>query len=91
MRKTIRKVMMVVPVLMTSCHVSENLKTGPVTPHTTIVARATANAHEPPVHTVTRPASPSSASPTPSLGRSSLAIAHPFLSRPRAPRAMRGR
>src|SRR5262249_4965237 len=71
-------VIMVVPVLMTSCHVSENPKTGPVAPHTTIVARATANAHEPPVHSVTRRASASSALPTPSLERSPLIIAYPL-------------
>ncbi len=34
-RNTIRKVMMVVPVLITNCQVSENLKTGPVAAHTT--------------------------------------------------------
>ncbi len=32
-KKTIRKVMIVVLVLMTSCQVSENLKIGPVMPH----------------------------------------------------------
>src|SRR5580765_1862657 len=88
MRKTIKNVMMVVPVLMTSCHVSENLKTGPVTPHTTIVARATANAHEPPVHAVTAPASPSSPTLNPCLGRSFLVIAHPFPGRHRAWRSL---
>jgi hypothetical protein len=38
--------MMVVRELITSCHVSEKPKIGPVTPHTTIVARATPNPHE---------------------------------------------
>ena len=33
MRKTIKKVMIVVPVLMTSCQVSLNPKSGPVTAH----------------------------------------------------------
>jgi hypothetical protein len=39
-RKTIRKVTIVVPVLMTSCHVSENRKRGPVTAQMTITAQA---------------------------------------------------
>ena len=39
-RKTIRKVTMVVPVLMTSCQVSLKPKTGPVTAQTTIARRA---------------------------------------------------
>jgi hypothetical protein len=39
-RKTIRKVTMVVPVLMTSCHVSEKPKSGPVTIQIAITARA---------------------------------------------------
>jgi hypothetical protein len=39
-RKTIRKVAMVVPVLITSCHVSENPKSGPVTAHTTMTRKA---------------------------------------------------
>ena len=42
-RKTIKKVTIVVPVLMTSCHVSENPKIGPVTAQITIEAQATAN------------------------------------------------
>jgi hypothetical protein len=33
MRKTMRKVMMVVPVLITSCQVSEKWNTGPVAAH----------------------------------------------------------
>src|SRR5262245_24772927 len=41
MRKTIRNVTMVVPVLITSCHESLNRKSGPVIPHasTTEAAR----------------------------------------------------
>jgi hypothetical protein len=39
-RKTIRKVTMVVPVLMTSCQVSEKPKSGPVTAHTRMTATA---------------------------------------------------
>ena len=34
---------MVVPVLITSCHVSEKPNTGPETPHTTTVPSARAN------------------------------------------------
>src|SRR5271156_2723853 len=45
MRNTIRKVTMVVPVLMTSCHVSEKRKSGPVIPQTTMIMAAAANAH----------------------------------------------
>src|SRR3954470_13169166 len=45
MRKTIRKVTMVVPVLITSCHVSEKLKIGPVTAQTTMISAASRNAH----------------------------------------------
>jgi hypothetical protein len=44
-RKTIRKVTIVVPVLMTSCHVSENRKIGPVTAQTTMTVMARRNAH----------------------------------------------
>src|SRR5919204_2109513 len=36
---------MVVPVLITSCQVSEKLKKGPVTAHTTIIPSAKANTH----------------------------------------------
>src|SRR6478736_3830176 len=42
MRKTIRNVTMVVPVLITSCQVSEKWKNGPVTIHTRTVPRARA-------------------------------------------------
>ena len=52
MRKTIRKVTMVVPVLMTSCHVSEKPKSGPVAAQTRMTPRAVAKAHEPPVQHV---------------------------------------
>ena len=38
-----RKVTMVVPVLMTSCQVSENPKNGPLTAQTMISPRATRN------------------------------------------------
>ena len=44
---------MVVPVLITSCHVSEKAKRGPVTAHTTMTPRATMKADVPPVHRVT--------------------------------------
>jgi hypothetical protein len=43
MTNTIRKVMIVVPVLMTSCQVSENPKTGPLTPQTMTMAQARMN------------------------------------------------
>src|SRR6476646_939728 len=42
MRKTIRNVTMVVPVLITSCQVSEKWKNGPVIAHTTTVPSASA-------------------------------------------------
>jgi hypothetical protein len=41
-KKTIRNVMMVVPVLMISCHVSEKPNSGPVTPQITITITQTA-------------------------------------------------
>src|ERR1044071_5150729 len=44
MRKTIRNVTMVVPVLMTSCHVSLKPKRGPVTAQTMMVPAAMAKA-----------------------------------------------
>src|SRR5215470_4531015 len=53
MRKTIRNVTIVVPVLITSCHVSENLKSGLVAAHTTMIPAAIANAIALPVHLVT--------------------------------------
>ena len=43
MRKTIKKVMIVVPVLMTSCQVSLNPKSGPVTAHATTTETAIMN------------------------------------------------
>jgi hypothetical protein len=43
MRKTIKKVMIVVPVLMTSCQVSLNPKSGPVTAHAATTATAIMN------------------------------------------------
>ena len=52
-RNTIRNVTIVVPVLITSCQVSEKWKIGPVTSQTTITARRAANAHELPVQAVT--------------------------------------
>jgi hypothetical protein len=45
MMKTMRKVTMVVPVLMTSCQVSEKWKTGPVTAQTRMIRVAPAKAH----------------------------------------------
>src|ERR1700749_5009249 len=48
-RKTIKKVIMVVPVLIINCQVSEYLNTGPVTPHIIITAIAVINAAELPV------------------------------------------
>ena len=44
-RKTIRKVTMVVAVLMTNCHVSENLNTGPRIPQISTLRNANRNAH----------------------------------------------
>src|SRR4030095_14298847 len=52
MRNTIRNVTIVVPVLMTSCHVSEKWKIGPVTAHARMTATATENAQELPAHSV---------------------------------------
>ncbi|TPW01161.1 MAG: hypothetical protein FD125_2733 [bacterium] len=44
-RKTIRKVTMVVPVLITSCQVSLNLKIGPVAAHPSTIARQAMKVH----------------------------------------------
>src|SRR5437016_4060122 len=44
MIKTIRNVMIVVPVLITSCHVSEKLNMGPVTNHMITITQAIINA-----------------------------------------------
>src|SRR4029453_6752353 len=46
-----RKVTIVVPVLMTSCHVSLKWNRGPVTAHTTITPKAIAKAQGRPVQT----------------------------------------
>jgi hypothetical protein len=43
MRKTMRKVTIVVPVLMTSCHVSLNWKMGPVIAHVATTSTASTN------------------------------------------------
>jgi hypothetical protein len=48
-RKTIRKVMIVVPVLMTHCQTSEKWKIGPVSAQTTIIATAAMKAQADPV------------------------------------------
>src|SRR2546421_8051645 len=53
MRKTIRKVTMVVPVLITSCQVSEKWKSGPVASHSAMTSAARPNAQELPVQRVT--------------------------------------
>src|SRR5665213_431137 len=52
MRKTMRNVTMVVPVLMTSCQVLEYSKSGPVAPQTTMVKTARASAPDVPVQAV---------------------------------------
>src|SRR5258705_4159404 len=52
MRKTIRKVTIVVPVLITSCHVSEKWNLGQVIPQTMITARARRKAVDVPVASV---------------------------------------
>src|SRR5262249_39217292 len=44
MTKTMRNVMIVVPVLIMSCQVSENLNSGPVIAQTAMTSRATTNA-----------------------------------------------
>src|SRR5215510_7859338 len=49
MRKTIKNVTIVVPVLMTNCHVSLKPKTGPVPAQTTITVTATRKATGRPV------------------------------------------
>src|SRR5271170_1515164 len=43
MTKTIRNVMMVVLVLIMSCHVSEKLNSGPLSAHVAMISRAIAN------------------------------------------------
>ena len=58
-RNTIKKVTIVVPVLMTNCHVSENWKTGPVIAQATIdpnaMAKVDARPHCWDVHCATAP------------------------------------
>jgi hypothetical protein len=51
-KKTIRNVTTVVPVLITSCHVSEKPNIGPVAAHTSTIKTARPNAQELPVHSV---------------------------------------
>jgi hypothetical protein len=53
-RNTIRNVTIVVPVLMTSCHVSENPKIGPLISQTRMVRTARPNAVELPVQLVAK-------------------------------------
>src|SRR4051794_17046207 len=53
MRNTIRKVTIVVPVLMTSCQVSENLKSGPVNAQTRISNTGERNVHGEPTPAAT--------------------------------------
>lgn len=53
MIKTIKKVTIVVPVLITNCQVSEKLKTGPVIPQITTMAMAVINEYALPVAFVT--------------------------------------
>lgn len=52
-KKTIRNVTMVVPVLMISCHVSEKRKIGPVTAQARITEVATMNAQTDPTRSDT--------------------------------------
>src|SRR6187200_2067787 len=54
MTKTMRKVTIVVPVLMTSCHVSLKWKIGPVMAHTITTRTASTSAHGVPTACVTR-------------------------------------
>src|SRR5881275_345856 len=54
MRKTIKKVTIVVPVLITSCQVSEKWKKGPVAIQTRITSVASAKAQELPLQAVAR-------------------------------------
>src|SRR5919198_6104357 len=67
MRNTIRKVTIVVPVLITSCHVSEKWKSGPVQAHTRTTRNATPNAQEVPTQSVS--AREKRSSPRPIAGR----------------------
>src|SRR4051812_19324419 len=54
MMNTIRKVIMVVPVLITNCQVSEKWNSGPVTAHTIMMSAAIIKAAGLPVTVVTR-------------------------------------
>ena len=56
MRKTMMKVTIVVVVLITNCHVSLNLNTGPVMAHPRMRATAAMNAHGLPAPRLTTPA-----------------------------------
>ncbi len=56
MRNTIRNVMMVVPVLMTSCQVSEYLNRGPVAAYSSIIPTEVTKAAVEPVNLVMVPA-----------------------------------
>src|SRR5262245_3171879 len=76
MRNTIRKVMIVVPVLMTSCQVSLKPNSGPVTPQTTTRRMATRNV----------PALPDSRA----VALANL-LNQPLLASPPAPRVRTGR
>jgi hypothetical protein len=62
-RKTIRKVTIVVPVLIISCHVSEKWKMGPVAAHTWIMEIAPRKAHFDPSHPEAEAANLPNASP----------------------------
>src|SRR5262249_4188979 len=64
MRKTMRKVMMVVPVLMTSCQVSLKWKIGPVIAQTRTIPRARQNAAGRPETRAAHRAKPSNARST---------------------------
>ena len=63
MRNTIRKVTIVVPVLMTSCQVSEKPNSGPVKAQAMTTASATPKAHDVPTHSVRAREKRSSARP----------------------------
>src|SRR5689334_16405139 len=80
-RNTIRKVTMVVPVLITSCHVSEKWKIGPVTIQTRITSTASPNAHELPDQSVTAREALSSHLPIDDFDLRPL-CAFPFISNP---------
>src|SRR3954471_416276 len=84
---------MVVPVLMTSCHVLLILKIGPVTTHTTMMPQASENALVLPVQRVTAAADRSSHRPSAALFlRAAIPslLGGPHYSAPRAGRAIAG-